>query len=83
MDRLAVPSTRSARRASTSTRSKGLYDCHGCGKGGDLFTFVQETQGLDFTEAVEWLAERFRIPIEYDESGPRGGRATATAQTPV
>jgi DNA primase catalytic core len=50
--------------------AKGLYYCHGCGKGGDLFTFVQETQGLDFTEAVEWLAERFHITFEYEEAGP-------------
>ncbi|MFI5302868.1 MAG: DNA primase, partial [Polyangiales bacterium] len=49
---------------------KGLYHCFGCGKGGDVFTFVRDTQGLDFAGAVEWLAERFRIPIEYDESAP-------------
>jgi DNA primase len=50
--------------------AKGLYFCHGCGKGGDVFTFVRETQGLDFAGAVEWLAERFRVPIEYEESSP-------------
>jgi DNA primase len=49
---------------------KGLYYCFGCGKGGDLFSFVRETQGLDFAGAVEWLAERFRIPLEYEESAP-------------
>jgi DNA primase len=47
-----------------------LYYCFGCGKGGDMIGFVRETQGLDFVEAVEWLAERFRIPIEYEESSP-------------
>jgi DNA primase len=51
--------------------SKGLYYCFGCGKGGDLFSFVRETQGLDFAGAVEWLAERFRIPLEYEQSAPR------------
>jgi DNA primase catalytic core len=50
--------------------SKGLYYCFGCGKGGDLFTFVQESQGLDFTGAVEWLADRFRIELEYEEGSP-------------
>src|SRR5205823_14003951 len=44
-----------------------LFYCFGCGKGGDMIRFVEETQGLDFTAAVEWLAERFRIPLEYDE----------------
>jgi DNA primase len=47
-----------------------LYYCHGCHKGGDMIGFVRDTQGLDFVGAVEWLAERFRIPIEYDESTP-------------
>jgi DNA primase len=50
--------------------AKGFYHCFGCGKGGDVFTFVQETQGLDFTGSVEWLAERFRIPLEYDQATP-------------
>jgi DNA primase len=51
--------------------SKGLYYCFGCGKGGDLFSFVRETQGLDFAGAVEWLGERFRVPLEYEETSPR------------
>jgi len=50
--------------------AKGLYYCHGCGKGGDVFTFVRETQGLDFAGAVEWLAERFRVPVEFEQSSP-------------
>ncbi len=50
--------------------AKGLYYCFGCGKGGDMIRFVEETQGLDFAGAIEWLAERFRIPIEYEEAGP-------------
>jgi DNA primase len=49
---------------------KGLYHCFGCGKGGDVFTFVQESQGLDFTDAVEWLASRFRVELEYEEASP-------------
>jgi DNA primase len=47
-----------------------LYHCFGCGKGGDVVTFVRETEGLDFVGAIEWLAERFRVPLEYDESSP-------------
>ena len=50
--------------------SKGLFYCFGCGKGGDLITFVRETQGLDFTGAIEWLGERFRIPLEYEDARP-------------
>lgn len=47
-----------------------LFYCFGCGKGGDMITFVEETQGLDFAGAIEWLAERFRIPIEHEEGSP-------------
>ena len=49
---------------------QGLFYCFGCHKGGDLITFVRETQGLDFTGAIEWLAERFRVPLEYEEDSP-------------
>ena len=48
-----------------------LYYCFGCGKGGDLISFVRETENLDFVGAVEWLAERFRVPLEYEEASPR------------
>src|SRR5688500_15465431 len=47
-----------------------LYHCFGCGKGGDVITFVRETENLDFAEAVEWLAERFRVRLQYEESSP-------------
>jgi DNA primase len=48
-----------------------LYYCFGCGAGGDLITFVRETEQLDFTGAIEWLAERFNVPLEYEESSPQ------------
>src|SRR5512134_3831417 len=48
-----------------------LYYCFGCGKGGDVISFVRETENLDFVGAVESLAERFRVTLEYEESSPR------------
>jgi DNA primase len=48
-----------------------LYYCFGCGKGGDVVRFVQETENLDFAEAIEWLADRFRVTLEYEETSPR------------
>jgi len=47
-----------------------LYYCFGCGKGGDVISFVRETENLDFVGAVEWLADRFRVPIEVEEASP-------------
>jgi DNA primase len=48
-----------------------LFHCFGCGKGGDLITFVRETEGLDFVQAVEWLADRYRITLSYEETSPQ------------
>ena len=48
-----------------------LFYCFGCGKGGDLIAFVRESEALDFTEAVEWLADRTGIELEYEETSPK------------
>jgi DNA primase len=47
-----------------------LFYCHGCHKGGDLITFIRETEALDFAEAVEWLAQRTGTQLEYEETSP-------------
>lgn len=44
--------------------SKGLFHCFGCGKGGDVFTFVMEHDGMTFPEAVRHLAGRAGIPCD-------------------
>jgi DNA primase len=48
-----------------------LFYCFGCGKGGDAISFVRELEQLDFAEAVEWLAERFGVTLEYEEMSPQ------------
>jgi DNA primase len=48
-----------------------LYYCFGCGEGGDAFKFVQQTEGLDFQESVELLAERSGVQVEREEDDPR------------
>ena len=47
-----------------------LYFCFGCGAKGDLITFVRETEHLDFVGAIEWLADRFDVPLEYEAISP-------------
>lgn len=47
-------------------RGRGLYHCFGCGKGGDVFSFIQETQGLDFGDALELLARKAGITLTAD-----------------
>lgn len=41
-----------------------VYHCFGCHKGGDVFSFVMEHDGVSFVEALRTLAERAGIPIE-------------------
>lgn len=47
-----------------------LYHCFTCGEGGDLIKFVRETEGLEFASAVEWLAERYGVELEWEETAP-------------
>lgn len=42
---------------------EGYYHCFGCGAGGDAITYLRETEGLDFTEAVTRLAETAGVAI--------------------
>jgi DNA primase len=48
-----------------------LYHCFGCGAGGDVFTFVMETEGLDFAGALETLADRYGVELEREAEDPR------------
>lgn len=59
----------------TVSADKGLYYCFGCGEGGDVVRFLERTENLTFSEAIEQLGERFGVPIQYEEgSGPDAGR---------
>ena len=44
---------------------RGTYHCFGCGEGGDIFTFVEKMEGLDFKGALKVLAERAGVPLVY------------------
>jgi DNA primase len=55
---------------------KGFFKCFGCGKAGDAINFVMETEGLAFTEAVEAIAQRFGVALEYEEGS--GGPSKET-----
>src|SRR3989338_2362290 len=45
--------------------SRGSYYCFGCGAGGDIFSFVEEFEGLDFKGALKLLADRAGVKLEY------------------
>ncbi|HYV15353.1 MAG TPA: DNA primase [Conexibacter sp.] len=46
------------------------YHCFGCQASGDPFTFVMETEGLDFPGALESLADRFGVTLEVEDEDP-------------
>jgi len=48
-----------------------VYHCFGCGVGGDVITFVEEKEGLQFADAVEALADRYGVEVEREQEDPR------------
>ena len=45
-----------------------IFHCFGCHKGGDVFTFVKEYENIGFMDAVRRLADRAKIPVEFDQN---------------
>jgi len=46
----------------------GRWHCFGCGEGGDVISFVQKIDGMGFTDAVEYLADRAGVQLRYEDS---------------
>ncbi|TMM09713.1 MAG: DNA primase [Actinobacteria bacterium] len=57
------------------TPARGTFKCFGCGEGGDAIAFVQKIEQTDFVGAIEYLARRFGIEVEYEEISPEADRA--------
>lgn len=55
---------------------KKLWHCFGCQAGGDVFTFIRQTEGLSFAESAERLAGRFGVTLHFEgaEKPEAGGR---------
>lgn len=51
----------------TVSPTKGIYKCFGCGKAGNVITFVQEHEKLTYPETIVWLAKRYNIEVEETE----------------
>lgn len=47
----------------TVAEDKQIFHCFGCGKGGNVFTFLQELDGISFPEAVKKVADLEQIPL--------------------
>ncbi len=40
-----------------------IYKCFGCGRSGDVFTFLEEHEGMDFSESLKYLAEKAGVKL--------------------
>jgi DNA primase len=52
-----------------------LYHCFGCSAGGDVFSFVQEKEGVGFPEALELLAQRYGVELKREREDPQAEAA--------
>jgi DNA primase len=50
--------------------ARNWFHCFGCHESGDVIDFVEKTEQLDFVGAIEWLADRFGVALEYEEISP-------------
>jgi DNA primase len=48
-----------------------LFYCFGCQAKGDAFGFVEQSEGLDFREAVELLADRYGVQLDLENDDPQ------------
>lgn len=48
--------------------SKQIFHCFGCAKGGDVFTFIQELKGVNFSESVEIIAQLANLSLEFESN---------------
>ncbi|MFZ5365490.1 MAG: DNA primase [Patescibacteria group bacterium] len=49
------------------SQEKQIYKCFGCGSGGDIFTFIQEIEGMDFPEALRLLAKKAGVSLKQED----------------
>ena len=57
----------------TVNQQRQIYHCFGCGVGGDVFKFIQEYEGVDFTTSARILAQRVGIRLEFLDEHRTGG----------
>ncbi|WP_133162466.1 DNA primase [Flavipsychrobacter stenotrophus] len=50
--------------------AKGIYKCFGCGKAGNVVSFIQEHEKLTYPESIRWLADYYKIALQETERTP-------------
>lgn len=54
-------------------QQRQIFHCFGCGKGGDVFRFLMDYEGVDFTTAARMLAERAGMQVDLEDGEGSGG----------
>ena len=49
---------------------RGIFKCFGCNEGGDIFTFLEKSEGLDFSQALRSLAKRAGVTLRQIDISP-------------
>lgn len=57
---------------------KQIFKCFGCGEGGDIFTFIEKMENLEFPEALKMLADRAGVQLKRKKFVPEEGKDRKT-----
>ena len=60
--------------------ANGYYMCFGCGESGNVISFVTKHDHMSFPEAIEHLARRYGVDLQYEEGG-QAARSTTSQRT--
>ena len=52
----------------TVSPERQSWHCFGCGRGGDIFTFIMERESMDFHQALEFLAQRAGVELKLNNN---------------
>ena len=61
--------------------ARDIWHCFGCGKGGDIFKFVMEIDGLEFLEALHVLGDRVGVEVRRTDAKEQSARMRLFALT--
>jgi DNA primase len=64
----------------TVNPDRGIFKCFGCGKGGDIFDFICEIEGLTFGEAMVLLADKTGVVLPERKPGERAQQSSGKAR---
>lgn len=71
MGRCPFPDHNDKTASFSVSEDKQLYNCFGCKKSGNIFTFLQVFNGYSFPESIEFLARRANIALPEKDEDPR------------